>query len=381
MSSEIRLDRKGLTKNLEFLRSIIHPKVRISSVVKGNAYGHGLESFVRMAESAGFDHFSVFCSDEARRMKPALKKSSTEIMIMGYVDPEDFEWVIDQGISFFVFDFDRLITASKVARHVGKPARVHIELETGMNRTGFAEKDLDQLISFLDENAELIQFVGLCTHFAGAESISNYLRIQNQKQRFQKMGKKLSSAGLKPEIRHACCSAAAIRFPEMHLDLVRIGILQYGFWPSREVFIEYLKGRQRKIDPLQRIISWESTIMNIKEVEMGEFIGYGTSYLAQKDMKIAVVPIGYSHGFSRSLSNIGRVLVNGIRTAVLGTVNMNCMTIDVTEVEDVKVNDVVTLIGKNGDHEISVSSFSELSEQVNYELLTRLPESIQRRVV
>lgn len=380
MSSVITLEQEALANNLAFLKSLFDKKVRISSVVKGNAYGHGLSCYIPMAESLGIDHFSVYSADEAKEIAEIITSPSTEIMIMGHVSDEDLSWVIEKSISFFVFDFHRLKKATDEARKLGVRAHVHIELETGMNRTGFSEENIESLAHFLIDNTETIEFVGLCTHFAGAESISNYVRVQNQKTRFSRMEQTLAKLGVKPEIKHTCCSAAAIRLPEMHFDLVRIGILQYGFWPSREIFIEYLKDKKIKTDPLKRIIRWESKIMSVKDIEMGEFIGYGTTFLAQKDMRIAVIPVGYSHGFSRSLSNQGRVLIRGHRTAVIGIVNMNCITVDVTDIPDVQVNETATLIGVDREHEISVSSFSELSDQLNYELLTRLPSKIERKV-
>ena len=380
MSSIITLEREALTTNLAFLHTLFDRKVRISSVVKGNAYGHGLESFVPMAEEAGIDHFSVYGADEAKDLAQIVKNPATEIMIMGHVSDEDLPWVIEKEISFFVFDFHRLGKAIEAAKQLGIRANVNIELETGMNRTGFSEEHMESLAEVLKNNLENLHFAGLCTHFAGAESISNYVRVQAQKTRFSRMEQTLSKLGVKPQIKHTCCSAAAIRLPEMHLDMVRIGILQYGFWPSREIFIEYLKDKKIKTDPLKRVIRWESRIMSMKSIEMGEFIGYGTTFLAQKDMKIAVIPVGYSHGFSRSLSNQGRVLIKGHRTAVLGIVNMNCITVDITDIPDVQINDTATLIGVDHEQEISVSSFSELSDQLNYELLTRLPSKIERKV-
>jgi alanine racemase len=128
-------------------------------------------------------------------------------------------------------------------------------------------------------------------------------------------------------------------------------------------------------------MSWKSRVMSTKKVELGEFVGYGTTYLAQKDMKIAVIPVGYSHGFSRGLSNQGRVLIRGRRHPVVGVVNMNALAVDITDTPEIEKGDEVILIGEEGDVEISVSSFSELSEQLNYELLTRLPLNIPRVVV
>ncbi len=379
-TSYIELNREALSKNMEFLRGLFKEEVKISSVVKGNAYGHGIKEYVPLAEQRGINHFSVHSADEARQVLDARTNANSEVMVMGYIDNDDLKWAIEQDISFFVFEFDRLIKAAEVASSIDKVANIHIELETGMNRTGFAQNDLDTLVSLLNTSSKHVFVKGLCTHFAGAESIANHLRIQHQKEKFHEMNAFLKEKGIEPELRHTCCSAASIRLPEMHFDMVRIGILQYGFWPSREVFIEYLKGKKIKEDPLKSIISWKSKVMNLKSVEIGEFIGYGTTYLAQRDMRIAIIPIGYSHGFSRSLSNQGRVLINGYRVPVVGIVNMNNMAVDVTEIPHVSKGDAVTLIGKDEDVEISVSSFGELSDQLNYELLTRLPARIPRYI-
>ena len=160
--------------------------------------------------------------------------------------------------------------------------------------------------------------------------------------------------------------------------MVRIGILQYGFWPSKETLIQFFSKKSIQTDPLTQVLSWKSSIMSLKKVKTGEFISYGTSYLAQKDMKIALIPIGYSHGYARKLSNQGRVIINGQRVGVIGMVNMNMLIVDVTTLENVTLGDEVVLIGKQGDISINVSSFTELSNQLNYELLTRLPSEIKR---
>lgn len=386
-TSGIILDRSALKHNLSFLRKRFGDEVIISSVVKGNAYGHGIEQFIPMAEQCGANHFSVFNADEALRVLTAATNRPT-IMIMGYLHNNELEWALRNNIEFFVFDMDRLQQAAKVAAKIEKPAKVHIELETGMNRTGFNQKELPKVAQLLKNNADTLHFRGLCTHFAGAESIANFLRVKNQKVLFRKMYRWFIKQGLKPEQCHTACSAAAIAYPDTVMDMVRIGILQYGFWPSKETHIEYLRSHNgsevhnlQHENPLKRVISWKSLVMSTKEVATGEFIGYGTSFLAQSDMKIAIVPVGYANGFNRSLSNIGRMLIRGKRVSVVGIVNMNCMAIDVTELDEVKKGDEVVLIGKQGDLTLSVASFGELSTQLNYELLTRLPQDIPRVVV
>ncbi|MFT5915913.1 MAG: alanine racemase [Flammeovirgaceae bacterium] len=379
-TSFIEISEEALRHNINFLTELYGKEVIFSSVVKGNAYGHGIEVYIPLAEKCGVRHFSVFSTNEAKKVFEASTNPDTTILIMGSVGGADeLVWAIENQVEFFVFEIDRLNMAGEIARKLGKDALVHIEVETGMNRTGFHEGELPLVSEVLKSN-NYLKFKGLCTHFAGAESVANHVRIYSQKDRYLKMVDWFEAEGLKPEIKHTCCSAASVRLPEMRLDLVRIGILQYGFWPSPEVHIE-LFGKHGKAWPLRRLIEWKSWVMSVKEVKTGEFIGYGTTFLAQIDMKVAMVPVGYSHGFSRSMSNQGRALLQGQRVGVIGIVNMNCIALDVTKLDEVKVGEQVILIGKKGDNEVSVASFGELSSQLNYELLTRLPQDIPRKVV
>jgi alanine racemase len=376
----LEISKSALEHNLQFLKNFIGDGVKISSVVKGNAYGHGLEVFVPLAENCGINHFSVFSADEALRVYNSINENST-VMIMGLINNEQLEWAIENNIEFYVFEPDRLEKALEAAKRIGKIAKIHIEVETGMNRTGFAMNQLPAVFQLLKNNSSHLCFKGLCTHFAGAESIANYYRINKQQHVFQKVIKKVNAAGLNPEQKHTACSAAALRYPKFQMDMVRLGIIQYGFFPNKEILIEYLTKKKENKNPLKRLISWKSRVMDVKKVKTGEFVGYGTSYLANSDLKIAIIPVGYAHGFSRNLSNQGIVLINGQRVCVVGTVNMNMITVDVTQIDSVEKGDEAVLIGEQGDLEISVSSFSEFSEQLNYELLTRLPESLPRLVV
>jgi alanine racemase len=379
-NSIIELNSIAYQKNLSFLRTTFGKKVRISCVVKGNGYGHGVRETVSMAYNNGITHFSVFDVQEAKDVKSKLEDKAT-IMVMGLVQDEDFEWVINNNIEFFVFDKGRLTKAAKTAKKLNKKAIVHIEVETGMNRTGFEKNELNPVITFLKKEKENVVFKGLCTHYAGAESIANYYRVEKQIKRFEDIYQYLCENELKPEIRHSACSAASIMFPETRMDMVRIGIMQYGLWPSPEVFVNYLNTKKSKIDPLQRVITWKSKIMSVKKVKIGEFIGYGTSYLAERKMTIATVPVGYSHGYSRSLSNQGRVLINGHRCIVVGSVNMNMMTVDVTHLKSAKKENEVVLIGAQDNVAVSVASFSDYSNQLNYELLTRISKTIPRKII
>jgi alanine racemase len=379
-TSLIEINRSALVHNLSFLKNYLGEKVKLSSVIKANAYGHGIEEFVPIAEFAGIDHFAVFSGDEAMRVCK-VKKEETEVMVMGWMSDEELEWAVENEVEFFVFEQEKIQSALEFAKKYETRAIIHIEVETGMNRTGFTQKDLHKVVKFLLENKKYFRIKGLCTHYAGAESIANHVRVNRQIKKYNRIYKWVTNRGITPELRHTACSAAAITYPKTRMDMVRVGILQYGFWPSPETFIHFVHKRMEKTNPLQRVLSWKSQVMSIKTVQPGEFVSYGTYYMAQEEKKIAVVPVGYSHGYSRSLSNQGRVLIEGHRVPVIGVVNMNMLIADVTQVEDVKKGDEVVLIGDQDGVTITLSSFADFNNQLNYELLARLPLNIARRVI
>jgi alanine racemase len=384
-SSRIELSRKALAGNIRFLRCRIGKDTLFSSVIKGNAYGHNIKDFVPLAESCGVRHFSVFSIEEAVDAHEAMSEDC-HLMIMGYIDNADLEWAITRGVSFYVFDLGRLQGALGTARKLGIPARVHLEVETGLNRTGLDRCDLGKAMDAFRTNPESLRLEGVCTHYAGAESIGNFWRITNQIRTFKDILCELEAEGEDIPVRHSACSAAALRYPETIMDMVRIGIAQYGYWPSKETRIQYFTevsqgGRPPGRSPLRAVLTWKSRIMGVKSVRAGEYIGYGTIYQTDRPQRIATVPVGYSQGFARSLSNLGHVLVRGKRARILGFVSMSVIIIDISHIRDAVEGDEVVIIGKQGRNEITVSSFSELSRNLNYEVLVRIPSEIERVIV
>jgi alanine racemase len=380
-TSYLEISKSAYKKNIDYLRSEVGQDVQLSAVVKGNAYGHGIENIVKIAENASIRHFSTFSTDEAIRVYNS-STSNSQIMIMGMLENEELEGIILKEIEFFVFEFDRLIVAAAIAKKIGVKARIHVELETGFHRTGFEWKDRVQLKEVLLGNKNYLEFKGICTHYAGAESISNLSRIQNQLENFTRYREFLWAEGLQFEKSHTACSAAALLYPETIMNMVRIGIATYGFWPTQETYVQKFPSLAiGNKNPLKRLISWKSSVMSLKEVKQGNFIGYGSGYLAPRNMQIALIPIGYAHGYSRNLSNLGKVLIREHFVSVVGTVTMNSIAVDVTDLNTVNKGDEVVIIGKQGQNEITVASFSESTQQVNYELLTRLPQNIPRIIV
>lgn len=380
-TSYIELSKSAYKNNLKFIRSQVGSHVTISSVVKGNAYGHGIENTVKIAESAGIRHFSTFSTDEAIRVEASSTKNS-EIMIMGMVDNESIPYLIQHEISFYVFELDRLRCAIETSKTLGKKAKIHVEVETGFHRTGFEREERTALAEVLLSNRENLQLCGLCTHYAGAESVGNYVRIQNQIKTYLEFKQWFQEKGLYFDKYHTACSAASLSYPETIMDMVRIGIAQYGFWPSQETYMFKFKQLAPNMkNPLKRLISWKSQVMSVKKVKIGDFVGYGNSYMASRNMTIALVPIGYCHGFSRNLSNLGKVLIHGKILPVVGTVTMNAISIDITDLQKARKGDEVVIIGRQKRNEITVASFGESTQQVNYELLTRLPHDIPRKII
>ncbi|GET28564.1 alanine racemase [Prolixibacter sp. SD074] len=379
-TSVITLKESALINNIRFLKKKLGKNVKISSVVKANAYGHGIEQMVPMLEKAGINHFSVFNFDEAQRVCRSLTKKST-VVIMGYISNEHLREAIEKNFEFFVFNLERLEVALEEARNLGKPAKIHIEVETGMNRTGLNMNELIEAINVIKMQPENFEVEGFCTHLAGAESVSNYVRIQKQIKRYRQMSAILEKSDIRPRYRHVANSAAAFVYPAARFDLVRIGIMQYGFWPSAETFIHFINHKKNRTDPLHRILGWESKVMSVKIIKTGEFVGYGNHFLAQQETLTALVPVGYATGYSRSLSNKGRVLIRGRSCNVIGVVNMNMVVVDISAIPEVKIGDQVVIIGRQGDTEINVSAFSDISNALNYEVLSRLPLNIERRVI
>jgi alanine racemase len=377
-TSFIELSISAVKKNIEFIQNLLGPDVIFSSVVKGNAYGHGIANYCPLAYECGVRHFSVFCAQEALDVKKALEHDDYTLVIMGHMDNQELSWAIENEIEFYVFERDRFEAALKTAKKFSKKAHIHLELETGMNRTGFSQNEIHSILLQIESNLNYLDVKGICTHLAGAEDIVNHMRVMDQFDRFKGYLTKLSTYKWLNAKSHIASSSATLRYPQMQLDLVRIGILQFGFFPTQEIFVDYITKNKTSVNPLQRILSWKTKIIDVKIVPSGEHVGYGNSYLTNRPTRVALLPVGYGFGYSRSLSNQGKVLINGARYDVIGTVNMSMLAVDVSADKNIKKGNEAILIGNQGKLEISVSSFSDFSDLINYELLTRLPQDIPR---
>ena len=377
-SSRIYLNQSALKGNFNFIRKKVGKSVRISSVVKANAYGHGISTFVPMAEKCGINHFATASAFEAEEVLECCSDESS-IMIMGILYNEDMKWAIEHDIEFYVYNYDKLEKALEAAKIVGKPAKIHLEVETGANRTGMQESEFSKALTFLKKNKKHLLFEGLCTHFGGAESLSNQFKLDSQHAKYKGFLKTCKSKDLMPNFKHIACSAAALAYEDTLYDMVRIGVAQYGFWPSPDIYYMHLQQTNKKKETgLKRIFNWKTDIMDLRSVKAGEFIGYGTAFQATQDMRVAVLPLGYSNGYPRALSNRGHVLIGGKKAPIVGLINMNLFMVDVSHIPDVHVGDEVVLIGRQNNNVINIGSFTDFTQLLNNEMLSRLPAAIPR---
>lgn len=380
-SSRIELSQKLLKGNINFLRKKIGDDVRLSLVVKANAYGHGISDYVPMAEKCGIDHFSVASSFEAEEVLEVCRPE-TRIMIMGILYEEDIPWAIENGIEFYVFNYDRLPKVIDCAKQIGRKARIHLEVETGANRTGLTKQEFGKCLTLVKKEEKHLEFEGLCTHFAGAETFANDFKIQKQYTEFQDFYQLCKKRGVLPKMRHLASSAASLSFAKSRYEMVRIGVAQYGFWPSPDVYYHHLSETGKKSESgLKRIFTWKTDVMDVRHVKEGDFVGYGTAYQATHDMRIAVLPLGYSNGYPRGLSNRGHVLIKGKKAPITGLINMNLFMVDITHLEGVEPGEEVVLVGRQGNNAIGVASFTETTQLRNQEMMSRLPAAIPRIAV
>ncbi len=371
----IEIRATAIHNNLALFRRLVGNETRIAAVVKADAYGHGLKPVV---ESIGndVDWFAVHSPSEAR----AVRALGIElpILIMGFVSPAD-ERFLDRGTHVMVSCLEVLDFLGDLRKRSGLSVPVHLKVETGTNRQGFPLAEIPAAAdAALDRGLEI---TGIATHFANIEDTLEHDFARIQLERFREAVRTLRERGVEPPLVHAACSAATLLFRETDFTLVRLGISMYGYWPSRETKLSWIMEHPDGYLDLEPVLSWKTVVGQVQEVGRGETVGYGRTWRALRDSRIAVLPIGYADGYPRNLGNRSRVLIGGRAVPVVGRVCMNITLVDVTDIPEVGVGDEVVLIGSQGDATITVEELAELAGTINYELLSRLSPSIPRYTV
>jgi alanine racemase len=363
----VEIDKSAIKHNYNTFRAFISKTVKFMSVVKSNAYGHNLVDFAKEQEKLGADYLAVDSVVEGLALrKEEIKKP---ILVLGYTLPEMFSIAGENNIEVSISNFDYFTEINKLK--LKTPLKVHIKIDSGMHRHGFQVEEIKKVITEI-KNSKNIEVVGLYTHFAAAKNPAFPKQTQNQINIFNTWREAFKKAEIKV-ITHTCATSGTIIFPEAHFDMVRVGIGLYGIWPSVET-----KAFINNKFILKPVLSWKTLVAEIKEVKNGEKIGYDFTEKLEKNSRIAILPIGYWHGFPRALSAIGQVIINGQKAKILGRVCMDIVMVDVTHIKGVKVGDEVTIIGRDGSTEVSVDDIAGLIEGSSYEIVTRINPLIKR---
>lgn len=366
----IEVDKKAIAYNYGVFRGLISEKTKLMAVVKSNAYGHGLIDFSKEIIALGADWLGVDSATEALAIRRAGIKIS--ILILGYTLPEMIKEAVENDIRLTISSFEQLKGIEKIK--TDKPKRIHIKVDTGMNRQGFLAKDTPKILSQLNAKRFTLNasVEGLFTHFASAKNPAFPQFTKKQIEVFEEWRKAFADAGLNV-VCHASATAGALLYPEANFDMVRIGIGLYGLWPSVETKMFY----QNRLE-LKPILAWKTIVSEVKKIPAGSWVGYDGTELMEKETTLAICPVGYWHGYPRALSSIGRVLIKNKEARVVGRVSMDMIAVDITGIKSVGEGDEVILIGNNPDSKISAEDISYVLDASWYELVTRINPLIKR---
>jgi alanine racemase len=371
MLSWVEIDAQRLRSNIDAFRKATAPGTALMVVVKANAYGHGLQVVAPIAAERA-DWLGVNCVDEAVEItRLNIRKP---IVILGHTPLDQLKSVVQNEYRQVLYRIDVAKALSEAAVKTGVAAKVHLKIETGTNRQGIP---LTQLPSFINEVTKLpgLEVEGAYTHFANIEDTLDPSFAQSQIQRFREALSLLQRAGVRPPQAHASATAGALLYAEMDFTMIRLGIGTYGIWPSRET---QLAARERgRLLSLAPILTWKTRVAQVKDVNTGDYVGYGLTYRASRPMKLVVLPIGYYDGYDRKLSNCGRGLIREQFAPVVGRVAMNMTMLDVTDV-GAELDDEVVLIGRQGGAEIRVEELAEKIGTISYEVVARINPLIPR---
>lgn len=363
--AEISLQAIGA--NIDEAKKRLEPGVKLLAVIKADAYGHGAIRVGQYLESR-VDFFAVATLEEAEELR--INGITRPIMILGYTSPRQFPELVDSKVRPTIYHVEDAAALNRAAEKVGQKAKIHIALDTGMTRIGFrvSEEAADQIRDIAAMPA--IEIEGIFTHFACADQ-EDKTYCENQLAKFDAMVDMLKKRGVEIPIRHVCNSAGIMEFTGHRYEMVRSGITTYGIYPSEEV--------QKENMHLTPALQWRTHVIHVKDVEPGVGVSYGATYVTEKPVtRIATLSVGYADGYPRALSSKGRVLIHGKSAPILGRVCMDQMMVDVTDIPDVKVEDVATLVGRDGDAFIPVEEIADPAARFNYEMLCDISSRVTR---
>lgn len=362
--AEIDLD--AIYQNAAAAKALLKPGTRLMAVIKADGYGHGAVPLAEVLDPLA-DAYGVAIVEEGIELRQA--GVTKPILILGYTPESQYIPMLEYDIMGTVYTKEMALALSQTACQMGKEAKVHIKLDTGMSRIGFlpSQESLQEIRNIAAMPG--LQIDGCFTHFARMDE-TDKTRAKEQFRRFLDFTAQIEAAGIPLPVKHASNSAGIIEMPEVNLDMVRDGICLYGLYPSEEVTQSRL--------PLIPAMQWKARVSYVKTLPAGVEIGYGGTYTTKRETRLATIPVGYADGYPRSLSNRGSVLIHGQKAPVLGRVCMDQFMVDVTEISDVKEGTIATLFGRDGDAFLPVEEVAELAGSFQYEFVCDVGKRVPR---
>lgn len=365
----IEIDVNALKSNVIFFRTILPKDCRLMPAVKANAYGHGAAALAKELNLMGVDAFCVACVQEGIELRRAGIKG--EILILGITHPSQLDKLCKYHLSQAVVDYDY----AEQLKNYGKKLHVHVCIDTGMHRLGERCENIEEICRIFEISNLIVD--GVFTHLSADDSVKGQEKIftDNQAARFNTVLDELAARGIKCPKVHMQASYGVLNYPELAGDYARVGIALYGVLSTKKDTLEW----SRMLCP---VLSLKTRVASVKEIYAGETAGYGLSFMAEHTMRIAVLAIGYADGLPRSLSNgRGAVLIDGKRAPVVGTVCMDQLLVDASDIPDVKPGDIAVVIGKSGNEEITACDLAKQAGTITNEILSRMGARPERIMV
>ena len=363
----VEIDLGKLRRNLQLIRRDLPKNVQLMAVVKDEAYGHGALDVARVAVEEGAWGFGLSTLEEAMTLRDA--GITAPLLLLGERRETELEWCVAHNLTVCVNEPHTVRALAKIAANFGKQVPVHVKIHTGMSRYGVRWDEALPLIEQIVAEKSL-RLEGVMTHFSQSdETEKTFANLQFA--RFNEVLRALEQQNISVKLRHACNSGGFLDLPHAHLDMVRVGILMYGVFPSSVC---------RRIPGIEPVMSVKARIAAIQKLKAGEVVGYGMRYTAPSERRIAVLPIGYGDGFPR-VRNQGGVLLHGKRAPLIGGIAMDALMVDITDIPEAQMWDEAVIMGKQGGEEITVHDIAKLKNSVSYEVLTSWRLRLRRKSV
>lgn len=358
------IDLKALGSNLKLLRSFVGDKVKISGVVKGNAYGHGIVSVAKKLVALGIDSLCVAYLQEGAVLRDNGIK--TPILLIGPFSSTDIPEIAGLNLTPTIYDTATLEGMASFAKTKSKEIGVHVKVDSGMNRLGFRIEEAQKTIDALKQTGSL-KVLGLSSHFFESDNRDQGLTM-DQLRKFREFSGMLEKALKVSTTKHIANTAGLSASKDYHMDMVRPGLFLYGYSMFTN---DEINGS------LKKVLSLKSWVSSVKRIKKGEYVGYGRRFKAESDRTVGIIPIGYADGYLRRNSQLGYVLLNGKKCPTIGSVCMDMTFCDLTDCPSVNIGDEVTLLGKDGI-EIDAFDYADATGTIPYEILTSISERVPR---